>query len=123
MIGFPAGAPVYIAPGQIVDGVLDGRADIYSAAVILFEMMVPELPIPKAVSPKDLSGLKWSLQDRFFRERPSELNPDIDREMDEIVLKALSFYPEKRYATGRASFMQDPEQYHEKTNSKQVTEK
>jgi len=89
-----------------VDGVVDSRADIYSAAVILFEMMVPELLIPKAVTPKDLVGLKWSLQARFFQKRPSELNPNIDREMDEIVLKALSFYPGKRYATGRA-FMHD----------------
>ena len=62
---------------------MDSRADIYSAAVILFEMMVPELLIPKAGTPKDLSGLKWSLQDRFFQKRPSELNPNIDREMDE----------------------------------------
>jgi type II secretory pathway predicted ATPase ExeA/predicted Ser/Thr protein kinase len=105
-----AGTPIYMAPEQIRDGVVDGRADIYAAAMILFEMLVPQLPIPEAGTPKELLGLKWSLKDRFFQKRPSELNPDIDKEMDEIVLKGLSFYPERRYATCRA-FLQDIEQY------------
>ena len=105
-----AGTPIYMAPEQIMDETVDERADIYSAAMILFEMLVSELPLPKASTPKKLLGMRWSLKDRFFQKRPSELNPNIGKEMDEIVLKALSFYPEKRYATIRA-FLQDLEQY------------
>jgi hypothetical protein len=39
--------------------------------------------------------------------------------MDEIVLKALSFYPEKRYATSRA-FLQDLEQYEARHMKNQI---
>ena len=102
-----------------MDETVDERADIYSAAVILFEMLVSELPLPKASTPKELLGLRWSLKDRFFQKRPSELNPNIDQEMDEIVLKALSFYPQKRYATIRA-FLQDLKQYQARQEKNQL---
>ena len=111
-----AETPIYMAPEQIMDETVDERADIYSAAMILFEMLVSALPLPKASSSKELLGLRCSLKDRFFPKRPSELNPNIDKEMDEIVLKAVSIYPEKRYATIQA-FSQALEQYqarHEK---------
>ena len=110
LTGLSPEALIYMAPEQILDAPLDGRADIYSAAVILFEMLVSQLPLPKAGTPNELSGLKWSLKDRFFHKRLSELNPDIEKELDDIMLKALSFYPEKRYATS-CTFLQDLEQY------------
>lgn len=105
-----AGTPLYMAPEQIMGKAVDARADIYSAAMILFEMLVPQLPLPKVSSAKELFGLKMSSKDGFFQKKPSELNPNIDKDMDEIVFKALSFHPEKRYATGQA-FLQDLEQY------------
>jgi serine/threonine-protein kinase len=105
-----AGTPIYMAPEQMKGETIDRRADIYSTGMILFEMLVSELPHPKAKNRKELLGLKWSLKDRFFQKSPSELNPNIDKEMDNIIFKALSFYPEKRYATSRA-FLQDLKQY------------
>jgi serine/threonine-protein kinase len=109
--GLIAGTPLYMAPEQIMGEAVDVRVDVYSAAMILLDMLVPALPLPKISTAKELLGLKLSLKDRLFQKRPSELNPEIDKEMDDIVLKALSFYPEKRYPTIRA-FLQDLEQYH-----------
>jgi serine/threonine-protein kinase len=105
-----AGTPLYMAPEQMRGEMVDGRADIYSAAVTLFEMLVSQLPLPKIRSARELLELKLSLKDGFFQNRPSELNPNVDKEMEGIVLKALSFNPEKRYASSRA-FLQDLEQY------------
>jgi serine/threonine-protein kinase len=110
--GHVAGTLPYMSPEQASDQphAVDIRSDVYSLGVILFEMLVPRLPLPKANSPKELLGLRWSLKDRFFQKKPSELNPNIDKKMDDIVKKALSFHPEKRYATCRA-FMKDLEAY------------
>jgi len=104
------GTPLYMAPEQILGEAVDGRADIYSAGTILFEMLVSNLPLPKVSTPKELLGMKLSLKDRLFQKKPTEINPNIDKELEEIVLKAIAFYPEKRYGTSRA-FMQALEQY------------
>ncbi len=112
------GTPVYMAPEQILGDHVDGRADIYAVGMILFEMLVSNLPLPKVRTPKELLGTKLLLKDRLFQKRPSEMNPNIDKEMEEIVLKALSFYPEKRYATSR-EFLQHLEQYQDSYIRKQ----
>jgi serine/threonine-protein kinase len=112
------GTPVYMASEQILGDHVDGRADIYAVGMILFEMLVSNLPLPKVRTPKELLGTKLLLKDRLFQKRPSEMNPNIDKEMEEIVLKALSFYPEKRYATSR-EFLQHLEQYQDSYIRKQ----
>jgi len=117
--GMIAGTPLYMSPEQLLGVTVDRRADIYSAAMMLFEMLVSELPLPKVSSFKELVAYKLSLKDRFYQKKPSELNPNIDKEMDEIVLKALAFYPEKRYATSRA-FLQDLEQYEARHMKNQI---
>lgn len=117
--GMIAGTPLYMSPEQLLGVTVDRRADIYSAAMMLFEMLVLELPLPKVSSFKELVAYKLSLKDRFYQKKPSELNPNIDKEMDEIVLKALAFYPEKRYATSRA-FLQDLEQYEARHMKNQI---
>src|SRR5208337_4050467 len=40
------GTPIYMAPEQITDGPVDGRADIYTLGVTLFELLVTNLPLP-----------------------------------------------------------------------------
>ena len=95
------GTPTYMAPEQILTNNVDARADIYAVGSILFEMLVSNLPIPECNTPTELLQMKLQLKDRLFQKKPSEMNPMISHEMDNIVLMALRSDPEKRYATCR----------------------
>jgi serine/threonine protein kinase len=95
------GTPIYMAPEQILNRHVNGRADIYSTGTMLFEMLVTNLPLPIINSTQELFVMKFKLKDRLFQKRPSEINPMVDKEMDEIVRKAITFDAEKRYPTCR----------------------
>lgn len=82
--GLVFGTKYYAAPEQVrdSDGV-DGRADLYSAGVILYRMLTGRLPeTPPA--------------------RPGEINPDLADDWDDLILTALSPEPEKRFADAGA---------------------
>jgi serine/threonine-protein kinase len=93
------GTPVYMAPEQVMGLTVDGRADIYPLGVTLFELLVTNLPLPNYDTAQDLIKMKIVLKDRLFQKKPSEMNPEIDTEMDEIVCKALSHDRENRYSS------------------------
>ncbi len=104
------GTPVYMAPEQILNRDVDGRADIYAAGVMLFQMLVEKLPIPRLKTTVSLLKLKVKNKDGIFFSKPSELNPQLHPDMDEIILKATQYDPRKRYQTGR-DFIKDLEAY------------
>jgi serine/threonine-protein kinase len=104
------GTPVYMAPEQILNRDVDGRADIYAAGVMLFQMLVEKLPIPRLKTTVSLLKLKVKNKDGIFFSKPSELNPQLHPDMDEIIQKATQYDPRKRYQTGR-DFIKDLEAY------------
>ena len=95
------GTPMYIAPEQILSGTVDGRADMYSAAVMMLEMLMGQLPYPPYGSAMDLLKMKLGLKERLFQKKPSEVHPIANRTLDEIVFKALAFDRDKRYPSCR----------------------
>jgi serine/threonine-protein kinase len=95
------GTPIYMAPEQITGGPVDGRADIYTLGVTLFELLVTNLPLPSHDTALDLLKMKIVLKDRMFQKKPSAMNPQIGPEMDAIVSRAVAYDPEKRYASCR----------------------
>ena len=104
------GTPIYIAPEQILSGSVDGRADMYSAAVMMLEMLMGRLPYPPYMTAMDLLKMKLSLKDRIFQKRPSEVHPIANRALDEIVFGALAFEADQRYRSCR-EFAKQLEQY------------
>ncbi len=107
------GTPLYMAPEQILKPQVDGRADIYSTATMLFEMLIPTPLFPNANSSRELIRAKIELKDKLFPKKPSELNPGLNEEMDRILSKALAFNPESRYAEC-CEFREELEQYAKK---------
>lgn len=93
------GTPNYMAPEQIVRDDVDGRADMYAVGTLLFEMLSSRLPFPNVGSALDLLNMKLRMHDQLFQEKPSQVNPQVRKEMDAIISRAVAFDPEKRYAS------------------------
>jgi serine/threonine-protein kinase len=104
------GTPLYMAPEQVIGPNSDGRADICALGVMLFQMLVPRLPLPRLKAKSDLLKHKISNRNGIFLKTPSELNPLIHNAMDPIIKKALAYAPEDRYASCR-EFLDDLENY------------
>ncbi len=104
------GTPTYMAPEQIISGIVDHSVDIYTTGVMLFEMLAGRLPYPPFDSAIKLLKIKIRFQDRLFQKKPSQLNPDVDHGLDDIILKAVAYNKENRYATCN-EFGRDLEQY------------
>lgn len=112
------GTPLYMAPEQITDPDVDGRADIYSTATMLLEMLTPIPLFQNIRSAKELVRKKIERREKLFLKRPSELNPALTKDMDRILSRALAFGPADRYATCR-EFREELEQYSRHFYSKQ----
>ncbi len=110
------GTPVYIAPEQILTGKVDGRADMYSAGTMMMEMLMGDVPYPPYKSAMELLKMKLSLKDHIFQKRPSQVHPMANKELDEILFKALAFDRDQRYGSCR-EFASTLEAYHKKRSS------
>ena len=117
-----SGTPKYMAPEQILNSEVDGRADIYATATMLYEMLTPEPLFSDIKSIQDLLARKINQKNGLFAKMPSEINPGLNKEMDRILSKALSFDPETRYATCR-EFRDQLERYSEQYLRNQREEK
>ena len=95
------GTPMYMAPEQVLSGTVDGRADMYSAAVMMLEMLMGQLPYPPYQTAMDLLKMKLGLKERIFQKKPSQVHPVANRTLDEILFKALAFDREQRYPSCR----------------------
>ena len=117
-----SGTPKYMAPEQILNSKVDGRADIYATATMLYEMLTPVPLFSDIKSIQELLSRKINQKDGLFAKMPSEMNTELNKEMDRILSKALSFDPETRYATCR-EFSDQLELYSEHYLSNQRKEK
>ncbi len=91
------GTPVYMSPEQAACAAIDGRTDIYSVGVMLFEMTAGILPMHKE-SAVELVKRKRNEPDTFFAARPSEISSSINSELEAIIIKAIESNPDNRFA-------------------------
>src|SRR5580658_7931639 len=88
------GTPDYISPEQVKGKRGDGRSDIYSLGVILYEMLTGEVPFH---GPNAFVIMNDRLLNNFTP--PRELNPEITPQMQEVIYRALERDPKNRYAS------------------------
>ena len=80
------GTPIYMAPERFVKMPYDGRADVYSLGVMLYEMLVGKPPFYlTGTSPLKVIYAHMNEEPR----PPRELNPELAPEVEELVLRAL----------------------------------
>lgn len=88
------GSVHYISPEQAKGDYTDNRSDIYSAGVVLYEMLTGRLPFdgdnPVSVAIQHFSAVP---------QRPREINPDIPEALEQICMKAMATDRKKRYNT------------------------
>ena len=96
MTGSVLGTPLYMAPEQIAGETVDGRADLYSLAVILYEMLAGRTPFGG-----DEAGTPVVIQQQLYAPPPpiSEFNPTLPDHVERVLSVALSKQPGDRFAT------------------------
>ena len=86
------GSVHYISPEQARGERIDEKTDIYSVGVMLFEMLTGELPFqgesPVSVALKQIQDLPM---------KPRDINPNIPKGLEYIILHAMQKDPQKRY--------------------------
>jgi len=101
--GTALGSPKYMSPEHVSGIGLDGRADIFSLAVVLYEMLTGRNPF---VRDSDTTPLPVMHRISVEPHRPlRELDPAIPPALERIVARALAKKPQDRYA--RAADMAD----------------
>jgi len=90
------GTPSYMSPEQVKGKPVDGRTDIFSLGVVLYEMLTGEKPFPG----QSITTVIYKIVNED-PVPPRQLNPSIHPGLNEIVLRALAKEPEQRYQSCR----------------------
>jgi eukaryotic-like serine/threonine-protein kinase len=85
----------YMAPERIRRQPIDGRSDLFSLGVVLWEMLVGRRLFRAATDNDTLRNVVEAPIPL-----PSSLRPDVPASLDAVVMRALERDPDRRYATG-----------------------
>ncbi|HKP12324.1 MAG TPA: tetratricopeptide repeat protein, partial [Blastocatellia bacterium] len=94
--GIVLGTVTYMSPEQALGRPLDGRTDIFSLGVVLYEMLAARLPFTGASATEII--------DQILHSEPApvtRLNPNTPAELERIVRKCMEKDRERRYQSAR----------------------
>jgi serine/threonine protein kinase len=87
------GTPAYMSPERLANDPYDGRADVYSLGILLYQMLSGSIPY------KSSDGSFWAIVVMHLKEQPQPLrkiNPSIPEEVEAVVMHAMEKDPKKR---------------------------
>ena len=89
------GTPSFMPPEQFTGAPIDGRADLFSLGVILYNLATGEQPFPG----ETMTAVSYKV---VYTEPipPAKLNPAIPARYEAVILKCLAKSPADRYQTG-----------------------
>jgi len=90
------GTPSYMSPEQVKGRAVDGRSDIFSLGVMLYEMLTGEKPYPG----QNITTVIYKIVNEE-PVPPKQVDPAIHAGISAVVMKALSKDPETRYQSCR----------------------
>ncbi|MGY2400682.1 serine/threonine-protein kinase [Pseudomonas sp. SDO5271_S396] len=100
--GSMIGTPSYMSPEQFCGELIDGRSDVFSAGIVLYQLLTGERPF---------SGSATMVMQQILNQTPvapSSLNLALDPALDNVIARALAKRPAERYASAQA-FLDDLE--------------
>jgi serine/threonine-protein kinase len=90
--GTVLGTPSYMSPEQVSGKKVDGRSDIFSVGVLLFEMLTGEKPFKG----EDITSLMFKIA-KETHPSPRAFNPKTPRVVEKIIDRALEKDLDRRY--------------------------
>jgi serine/threonine protein kinase len=94
--GTVLGSPRFMSPEQFMGQTVDGRSDLYSAGIVLYQLLTGDVPF---------TGEFTTIMHRVLNEQappPTALNVQVPKKFDEVVLRALAKRPDERFQTADA---------------------
>lgn len=95
------GTPNYISPEQVKGKRGDGRSDLYSMGIILYEMLTGKLPF---TGPSPIAAMNERLLNHPIP--PTVADPSVSPQLQEVLYRALERDPQNRYPNAHA-FLHD----------------
>jgi serine/threonine-protein kinase len=94
--GSMIGTPSYMSPEQLLGDAVDGRADVFSAGIVLYQMLTGARPFLGAAS---------VVMQRILNDDPpppSRILPALGTRFDTVLATAMAKHPDARYPSARA---------------------
>lgn len=90
--GAMVGTAKYLAPEQVEATGVDGRTDLYSLGIVLYEALCGEVPFH---ADTDTATALARLHKAPLR--PRQINPAIPLDLEDVVMRAMARHPDDRY--------------------------
>ncbi len=94
--GTVMGTPSYMSPEQVRGAAVDGRSDMFSLAVVVYEMLTGQKPF----AGESITTIIFKIVSEAPIP-PKEINPSVGAKVDTVVMRALAKDPGERYPACR----------------------